>query len=145
MTGKMVGAVGLNRPQLFDVVGCEYSQIRLMLVDKSRKLETVHRLLRTQSFRQLDKAEQTSSESMSDKQGRERTAALNGYQCRPFARRTLAKMVCQPTNGWMLYQDGVGEPGAEPLFDLNQHACGQQGVAAQGEEVLVEPDIVEFE
>src|SRR5260370_36921329 len=94
MPGKMVGADRLNRAHLLDIVGCKYSQIRLMFVDKCGELETVHRLLRTQSVGQFHKAQETSSESMSDKQGRERAAALDGYQRRPFARPTVAGVGC---------------------------------------------------
>jgi len=67
MPGKMVGAGRLNRAHLLDIVGCKYSQIRLMFVDKCGELETVHRLLRAQSVGQFHKAQETSSESMSDK------------------------------------------------------------------------------
>ena len=112
---------------------------------KCGELETVHRLLRTQSARQLDKAQQTSSESMGNKQGWKKTAGLDGYQRRPFPCRTLAEIGCQPVNGRMFHQHGVGELGAEPLLDLNQHTCCQQGVTTQSEEVLVEPDGVDLE
>src|ERR1700733_10256303 len=119
MARKIVGAGRLNRAHLLHEVGSKYSQIRLMLVDERGELETVHRLLRTQRIRQLDKTQQTSSKPMGDKQGQERSTALDGYQRRPVACRALAEVGCQPMNGRMFEQHGVGELGTEPLLDLH--------------------------
>src|ERR1700722_2677268 len=67
-------------------------------------------------------------------------AGLDSNQRRPFPCWGSTEVGGQPANRRMLHQRGMRELRTTPFLDLNQHACGQQGVAAQSEEVLVQPD-----
>ena len=44
MPGKVIGAGGLNRTHLLHIVRCEFTYLRLMLVDIRGELETIHGL-----------------------------------------------------------------------------------------------------
>src|SRR5580658_3943953 len=119
MSGKVVGAGWLNRAHLPHIVAGEHFELRLMLIDKRGELETVHGLLPAQLRRQLNEAQQASSDAMSNKQRRQMCAGLDGRQGWPFPPGGLAEVGPQPVNRRILHHQGGRELTAELLLDLN--------------------------
>jgi hypothetical protein len=145
MPGKIVGPGWLNRANLVHEVGREDAQLRLVLVNKSGKLETIDGLFRTQLGGKIEEAQQAPANSMRNKERRQKRAGLDGYQRRPFPCRTPAEVGGQPANCRLLHQRGMREPGTKPFLHANQHACCQQRVPPKSEEVFVQPDRVDLE
>src|ERR1700723_3045921 len=113
----MVRSGWLNRAHLLQAVGSKYSQVRLMLVEKCGELEAVNGLRGTEFGSKLDKAQQASSNSVGNKEGREKSTGLDGDQRRPFSCRTVAEVSRQTTNRRMFHPPGARKLGTKPLLD----------------------------
>ena len=85
VTGKVVRSGWLHCSHLLHTVSGKYSQVRLMLIEKLGELEAIHGLRGTEPGSQLDKAQQASSNSVGNKEGRQKSAGLDGDQRRPFS------------------------------------------------------------
>jgi hypothetical protein len=103
------------------------SDLRLMLIDRCRQLETVHGLLRAQLGRQLDKAQQASPYSMGNKQRRQMCAGLDGYQGRPFPRQGSGGGKL-PTRGWSDVPPARSEGACSRTFSIwtNMRAASRE-------------------
>ena len=116
-----------------------------MLVHVCRELKPVYGLFMAQLLRKLEKAQQAASDSMSNEQGCQFAAGPEGYDGRPPLSRALPQITGQLAYGRMLDQNGMRQPQTKPSLHLDQHPFRQQGMTAQGEEVLIESHGVEFE
>ena len=107
------------------------------------RLQAVQRLIRAQLTRELGVAQEGASDGMDAEQRPAGALGLDGHErCPVRGALLLAEQRGEALDRGVGEECGQGQPPAQALLDPGHEADGQQGVAAQLEEVVVDAHVL---